>query len=182
MQDRALHPNSRTVLDAWRRLTLQPGLAGAADDILAPEDLVSNLFVLQRTLDDAWIFRNAGERLQDLMGRELAEVDFMSLWSGHDRDRVSALIETIAADREPGIIRTGAESTAEAVLDVEILLAPISLTRRAQPSDRMLGLYQTLSPTARLMGRPVYRHAVTQVAPVSRIVERAKLRLVVSNA
>lgn len=181
MLDRSLHPNSRALLDAWRRLT-DPKTPVSQESLEVPSDLVSHLFLLQQADDEAWAFRYAGDRLSDLMGRELRDRDFMSLWSGGDRDRIAALIRNVSTEMSPGVAHGRAKSCSGGEVPMELLIAPFSSPGAPGEIKRLLGLYQLLGPTPALGGRPIERHALHTVNSIARLTQPSPLRLVVSNA
>ena len=73
MQDRSIHPNTRILIDAWRRMSRGPD-TNAVDDPRVAEhpDLITQLFVVQHGKDDGWRFRTAGQGLSGGRGETLA--------------------------------------------------------------------------------------------------------------
>ena len=181
MQDRSLHPNSRILLDAWRRLSTPEWQLALNESMDAPSGLVEHIFVLQNDGQNHWTFRFAGGGLKDLLGRELQHADFMSLWSGQDRDRITFLINTVVLDQEPGIAHGAAHAEGGGKVPVELLLAPFKKPSAEGPAKRLLGLYQVLGTTHKLGGYPIRKHDLRRVSSVSRLVKRPPLRLIVSN-
>ena len=63
MNDRSIHPNTKILLDAWRRLNAKA--AEAATETPRVNDhpgLVERLFVLEKKRDGAWLFRTPAAR------------------------------------------------------------------------------------------------------------------------
>ena len=177
MDERKIHPNTRTLLDAWRRMAANPAELVHGPKASEYPSLIDRLFVLRRTPEGAWVFSNAGSALSRLLGRELEDHDFLSLWSGNDRLISAAIIEATAKESEPSVIRSAGESLRGYRCDIEIPLAPLS-----GPSGlRMLGLYQSLSGEAMLRDRTIWKHRITSVQmPDKRSVE-PRIKLVASN-
>lgn len=183
MNDRSIHPNTRIMLEAWKRMSIDPDLR---DDTTPPAndhpDLVTNIFMIQSTDDGAWIFRTAGEGVSRLLGRSLGNHDFLNLWTGPDRSMVSGLLDAVRADSAPGVIRGRGETLTGQRVEVEITLMPLPQSSGDGTCTRFLGLYQTLGGLPMLKGRPIWRHRVAMlVPPDTRRVEPA-LKLVASNA
>ena len=68
MQDRSIHPNTRIMLEAWKRMRVDP----VANEDRTPRandhpDLIANIFMIEATDDGAWIFRTAGDGVSDLL-------------------------------------------------------------------------------------------------------------------
>lgn len=183
MIDRSLHPNSRAMLNAWRRLAY-PDHPGGDDGagLPAPADLLSHLFVLRRADDGGWVFRNAGQRLSAVTGRVLHDRDFTDLWREGDRSRVSALLASVIHEGEPGIIHGRAQTLDRRTVGLEVSLAPLVRPNGDPRPDRMLGLYQILGSPKALGSQSLWIHAVEAIMPAARLVQRQGLRLVVSNA
>jgi len=179
MFEKQLHPNTRILMDAWRRMTASPDQLSIGPQASDYPGLVSRLFVIHRTGDGAWIFSVAGEAVSSLLGRELSDHDFLSLWSGHDRLIVSSMLEAIATESEPAVVRARGETLHGKRCNVEIPLAPLagSAVRRS----RILGLYQTLGGEPMLEGRHVWRHRLTDISMPDAKMSDAGLRLVASN-
>lgn len=177
MQLSTVHPNTRLLLDAWRRMAVNPDQIAHGPQASAHPNLIEHLFVLSRTSDGAWVFSNAGSAMSRLLGRELEDHDFQSLWSGIDRLIMAALIETTAREGEPSLVRLSGESLRGYRCDIEISLAP--LKSRAGP--KILGLYQTLGGEAMLRGRTIWRHRIRSLKMPDQRESEPRIRLVASN-
>ena len=157
------HANTETLFSYWdaRR---GGGPVPARADIL-PEDLgglLANLFLLRRMDSDHHVFRIAGTGLCRMHKREFRDQNFLSLWTGHDRVHMRALLEGALSTPAPASAVAEAVSLDGAVAPVEIALLPL----RGPEGwlDRTLGLYQPLG--ARLGDkRPAVRHRLIEVRP-----------------
>lgn len=179
MNDRAVHPNTKAILDAWRRLSSDADNAIEDPKVADFPNVLGSLFVIKRADDGIWPFTNAGKKMVDVLGRELIDQDFLKLWRGRDIDLVSAQLNAIRFGSAPGIIRGRGETLSGQRLEIEIALAP--LKKKGQTGDRLLGLYQMLGGENMLEGRPVWRHAVSAVYPPETPIKEPYLRLVASN-
>ncbi|MEL6474787.1 MAG: PAS domain-containing protein [Pseudomonadota bacterium] len=181
MNDRTLHPNTRSMINAWRRLS-NPTEGSAALENAASEDLVSRLFVLVLTSEGTWTFRHTTETLGALLGKSLPDRNFSEFWSGHDKAIVGGVLESVAREQAPAIIRGRGETLLGRRVDLEISLAPLMRPGDDAPVNRLLGLYQTLGGEPMLEGRPVWRHTITEAYPAPRAASRPGLKIVVSNS
>ena len=177
MQQSTLHPNTRLLLDAWRRMAANPEQIAHGPQASAHPNLIDRLFVLNRTDDGTWVFANAGSAMSHLIGRELEHHDFQSLWSGNDRIIMAALMETTSREGEPSLVRLTGESLRGYRCDIEISLAP--LQSRAGP--KILGLYQTLGGEAMLHGRTIWRHRIQSLKMPDQRNREPRIRLVANN-
>lgn len=166
MTDRAVHSNTKAILQAWARLS-----SDTQDKFRDPKvsdfpNLLGSLFVLKQVDLDIWPFTNAGTDLGARLGRELVEQNFLTLWRGRDMDLVSAQLDAIRFSGMPGLIHCEAETLAGQHIKVEIALAPI--LGSGDTPDRILGLYQPLDAPEKLNGRPVWRHGISALFPPER--------------
>ena len=181
MNRKTLHPNTNTLLTAWERMSAAPHQSGMGPATSEHTDLVDCLFVIERTADGAWVFRNAGSKISELVGRELAEHNYLDLWTGHDRAMADAFLMSVSESRLPGILRARGETLTGMRIDVELTLAPLSGLQVQTKQPRLLGLYQTLGGEAMLMGRPVWRHRISAIYPPVIEPETSHLKLVANN-
>lgn len=177
MRDRTIHPNTRILLEAWRRMAVNPDELVEGPRASDYPNLIDRLFVLRRTAEDAWVFTNTGSALNRLLGRELEGHDFLSLWSGNERLMVSALVQSTASASEPSIIRLSGESLRGYRCDLEMPLAPLT----SKSGMRMLGLYQSLGGEAMLHGRTIWKHNLTSIQMPTRRAPEPRIKLVASN-
>ncbi|MEO0466886.1 MAG: PAS domain-containing protein [Pseudomonadota bacterium] len=180
MLDRTAHPNTRTMLEAWRRMDTAPGvLAQAGLDSDDPSGLVNNIFVLRGAESDNWIFRTSGQSLNRFLGKQMCDENFLDLWLGADRGMVQSVITSVLAEKGPGLIRARGETLIGRQLDVEIALAPLPASQGSV--SRILGHYQPLGGEAMLGERPIWRHSVTELRTPQRPMRRSHLTLVSSR-
>jgi hypothetical protein len=152
------HSTTERLIDYWRSCS-RDGRAparSAVDPADFPE-LLPRIFMLGRMRAGVYPVRLAGGFVTDLHGRDLRLQNGLSLWSQRDRARLQTALEETRQRPEPLV------ATAEAIADgaslrMEVLFAPLA-GLDAGP-DRFLGLYQPLSLTARLMGRPAAELAI----------------------
>ena len=173
------HPNTRAIIEAWRRLSRGDALPGEGPVERDYPDLVGKLFILQRTSSSDLVFRVAGADLEKLIGRELADHNFLSLWRPSDKLLVSATIDAAIAENAPVLVQGAGGTLDGRQLKVEIAMAP--LDARASSRPRILGLYQPLFDVGRLRGRPIWRHEATGLFPPRAERPTAPIRLVASN-
>lgn len=182
MIEKSIHPNTRTLLDAWRRMQAEPDNHAAGGPRLAGnEDLIERIFVLELMHDRTWLVRTVGTSIAQLVGRPLTNRNFLDLWSGPDRTMVGAFMEAVRLDGGPGVIRGLGETLSGDRVDVEVTLMPLSAGSANAPRSRMLGLYQPLTAEAALAGQPVFRHRVAMLVPPDTRRAGPKLRLVASR-
>ena len=175
------HPNTETLLSAWERMTQSPNAMTSKAKAADHPDLLECLFVIERSEEGRWLFRNAGNRLGKLLGRELSSHDCLDFWTGHDRAMVSALIDSVRQSHKPGILQANGETLTGTHVNIELTFAPLPTPRPKQDQSRLLGLYQIIEPEPVLKGRPVWRHRITAVFPPKPERQPANLRLVASN-
>ena len=175
------HPNTKTILSAWQRITSSSDSHAKGPRTSDHPDLIDRLFVLESSGDGAWLFRNAGARISALLGRELAEQNFVDFWKGHDREMLEGFLFSVQETRLPGILEARGETLTGQRVDIEMTLAPLAGLNRSASRQRLLGLYQTLSADEALRGRPVWRHRLTAIYPPDIRPEPAAIQLVASN-
>lgn len=182
MNERSIHPNTKILLDAWRRMNANtPAGEMAEPRVNEHPELISRLFVIQCMRDGAWIFRNAGESLTSLLGRQLTNHNFLSIWTGPDRQMMSAFLEAVRFDGAPGVIRGRGETLTAQRVELEITLMPLARNSDQPEGFRLLGLYQTLGGEPMLNGRPVWRHRIAMLVPPDTRTAGPQLKLVASN-
>jgi hypothetical protein len=179
MTDRSIHPNTRVLLDAWRRMQANPqshGLTGP--DAGEHASLIDRIFVVEQREDQSWLVRTSGTTLNALVGRNLVNHNYLDLWTGPDRAMMAAFLEAIRFDGAPGVIRGRGETLNGERVELEISLMPLSAEAGRSRRLRMLGLYQTLGGEDMLAGKPVFRHRVSMLVPPDTRRLGAQLRLV----
>ncbi|MEL6859928.1 MAG: PAS domain-containing protein [Pseudomonadota bacterium] len=175
------HPNTLTLLSAWERMSETGAPVTGVEKASDHPELLECLFVIERSDEGRWLFRNAGTQLGQLLGRDLAEHDCLDFWTGHDRNMVESLIASVRESRRPGIIHATGETLTGTQVNIELTLAPLPISPTGSGLQRLLGLYQLVEPRAVLKDRPVWRHRVTGMFPPSIERPQPHLRLVASN-
>lgn len=157
-----IHPNTRVVLDAWKRLS---DGADAPEGPATDDDatLVGSLFVVNHAGDHDFPFSRAGTSLERLFGRQLIDHNFLSIWSEADRHLVAAGLAVAAQDNGATLIHARGETLAGKRIDLEFSLAP--LMREGSSAPRFLGLCQAITPEDILNGRPISRLQALAVYP-----------------
>jgi hypothetical protein len=182
MTDRSIHPNTRVLLDAWRRMQDNPQAhALEGPDVRDHASLVEHIFVIERREDLSWLVRTSGPALNALVGRNLVNRNWLDLWTGPDRAMMAAFLEAIRFDGAPGVVRGRGETLNGDCAELEISLMPLSPEAGRAPRHRMLGLYQTLGSEMPLAGKPVFRHRISMLVPPDTRRLGPSLRLVASN-
>lgn len=175
------HPNTETLLSAWARMNEVPSAPYEDERASDHPELLECLFVIERSDEGRWLFRNAGNQLGELLGRDLGEQDCLDFWTGHDRAMVQSLIDSVRESRKPGILHATGETLTGTQVNIELTLAPLPTPRTGPVQNRLLGLYQILQAYPVLKGRPVWRHRVTAVYPPAIERQPSHLRLVANN-
>ncbi|MEM1105485.1 MAG: PAS domain-containing protein [Pseudomonadota bacterium] len=176
MLDRTAHPNTRTMLEAWRRMEAAPAPRSSDLQLIhEPSALLANIFVLREAAGGTWRFRTAGQALHDYFGKNVCDEDFFDLWMGGDRGLARSVADAITAEGSPGVIRARGETLTGRALQVEIALAPLS--HRPGTARRLLGHYQPLGGEKLLERRPIWRHAITEIHAPQRRVRPARPHL-----
>lgn len=182
MIDRSIHPNTRVLLDAWRRMQADPKAhALAGPDARDHESLIDRIFVVEQRDDQSWLVRTSGAVLNVLVGRNLVNHNYLDLWTGPDRAMMAAFMEAIRFDGAPGVVRGRGETLNGECVELEITLMPLSVESGRSPRPRMLGLYQTLASEPMLTSKPVFRHRISMLVPPDTRRSGPQLRLVANH-
>ena len=118
-------------------------------------DVVTQAFVLGRARMGAYPFRLAGALLDDLHHGPLPGFDFAHLWVGADRPRIQRAVEAALSRLQILILHGQGRSLCGYQTRVEVLLAPLAGPKGQV--DRLLGLYQPVTPLFRLHGQKLER-------------------------
>lgn len=150
------HSNTARMLGYWEaRREAQHAPARSSIDPAEFSDVVTQAFVIGRGRAGAYPFRLAGALLDDLHRSPLTGLDFCRLWAIADLARVQSAIEGALRRRESLILHAQGRSAAGHQARLEILLAPLAGTKGQ--IDRLLGLYQPVTPLFRLRGEKLER-------------------------
>ena len=181
MTDRSIHPNTRVLLDAWRRMQENPqGHALEGPDVRDHASLVERIFVIERREDLSWLVRTSGPASTP-SSTNLVNRNWLDLWTGPDRAMMAAFLEGIRFDGAPGGVRGRGETLNAERVELEIALMPLTAEPGRAPRHRMLGLYQTLGSEMPLAGKPVFRHRIAMLVPPDTRRIGPSLRLVANN-
>ena len=139
-------PPSRQLYAYWDRI--RNGRMAPRRFEIEPAKIASLLretFIAECTGLLAFRFRLAGTKVCQHFGRELRGVDFLSLWSVHDRDAIGSLVRNIVNDGAVGhgVFLARTETNRQAVFEFTLL----PLIHTGLSINRVLG-----SITARLPG------------------------------
>lgn len=152
------HSTTQRLIDYWRSCALDGRPPSRAS--VNPADfpaLLPQIFMLGRTSSGVYPVRLAGGFVADLHGCDLRRRNGLSLWAERDRSRLHTALEEARHRPEP-LVATAEVVTDAASINMEVLFAPLAGLDGGP--DRFLGLYQPLSLTARLMGRPAKALAI----------------------
>ena len=180
MNEKALHPNTQLLLSAWERMTSEPDRETSRGHTKIHPELVDCLFVLEKQ-ESSWTFRNAGQNMANILGRELADQDFLDFWTAHDRQLTAALLSFVQEGSKPGFLKARGETLIGRRINIELTFAPLIKAGQGRSKNRLLGLYQTLGGTEALNGRPVWRHRITEIVPPDSSDDLPRMRLVANN-
>lgn len=161
------HAQSKALHAYWQTRRQGGAVPHRAD--IEPQDiagLLGHVFILWRADAQHHIFRLAGTHLCDLYQREFREQNFLSLWHGHDRTHVQAVLESAISSIAPASMIARACTLDQLQLPVEVTLLP--LRGSAGEIDRILGLFQPLDDPEILRGRPIVRTTLREIHPPAR--------------
>jgi hypothetical protein len=175
-EESMFHSNTELLIDYWRsrKIDRLSPLRTTVD----PSDfsgLLSQVFILGRAAPGQYLFRLAGGLLTDLHKRDLRRVDLLSLLPGADRPRIGQALEQARRTAEPAVLTVDARTEEGLSARIEVLIAP--LRAETAPQDRIIGLYQPLTPLAELRGQTVRELAVIRIGAAEDVLERPRLRL-----
>jgi hypothetical protein len=160
------HSNTERLAGYW--LQRRIGARAPCRDSIDPCDLAELLpqvFMLARPAPDRFAFRLAGGMIERLHGRPLRHADFLALWSEADRARLSRTVAGAMNRGQPLLVQALGRTDEGRSAEFEILLAP--LADRSGKIDRVIGLYQAVSPLSALLDRPLERLSVLEIAPLA---------------
>ncbi len=136
------HPSTRELYDYWQRLR---GSRPAPERTeIEPSDIrriLGDTFILEAVSRTEYRFRLAGTRVCALYGRELKGKDFLSFWTGKDREAVATLLAAVSQDAAAAVLGMTGRSAHERNLPCEVLFLPVR--QKGGGFTRILG---TLAP------------------------------------
>lgn len=168
------HSNTEFLIDYWQNRSFagKPATRAAIDPADFPT-LLPQIFILGRHAAGLYGFRLSGGLLRDLHGRDLRGADFSELWTLESRLPMQTALERARRSGEPLRLKARAIAGGHAA-DLEITLMPLS--NEAGVIERMLGLYQPVTPLARLRGLSIEKLLLLDEGAESRP-ERGYIRL-----
>jgi hypothetical protein len=144
------HSNTEQLIDYWQmRRGAEETPTRASVNPMDFADILPQVFMLGRGRPGEYRVRLAGGFIADLHGRELQREDFLRLWEPAARTPLQLALEAVRRHPEPLVIDAEAR-VGELATRIEILVAP--LRGPSGDIDRLIGLYQPLTPVSALMG------------------------------
>jgi hypothetical protein len=144
------HSNTEQLIDYWHsRRGAEETPARAAINPIDFAPLLPQVFMLGRHGPGQYRVRLGGGFLSDLHGRELRHTDFLRLWDPLSRTPLQLALEAVRRHPEPLVIEAEARA-GEGAMRMEVLIAP--LRGPSGSIDRLIGLYQPVTPAAALNG------------------------------
>ena len=147
------HPNTDTLIDRWREKAAGRALPARVDidpgDFL---DVLPQTLIVGRTTRGLYPVRLTGAFVDDIHGEAIKGRNLLLLWDTEDRTRLQTALELSRRHPHPVVAVAEARGTIGGITLIEMLFAPLS--GATAEADRWLGLYQPLTPVARLLGQP----------------------------
>ena len=168
------HSNTERLADYWR--ARRDGAPAPFRDRIDPCDLAEllpQLFMLGRPAPDRFAFRLAGGLIETLHGRPLRQADVLPLWNGPDRTLLRKALDGALGRGQPMLVQAVGKTAEGRGAEFEILFLPL-----ASPSgaiDRLLGLYQPVSPLSALLDRPLEQLSAEAITPLALRTARSDL-------
>jgi hypothetical protein len=148
------HRNSHLLVGYWSRLRRGRDVPDQCDiDPRAIKRMLSTVFLLDAAEPSQPRYRLAGTSLCDRYGFELRGMGFLAHWEAGSRAATTLLLRQSLATKQPVAIAAMGTTTEGALLELEIILAPISFGSGVP--TRFVGLMQVLSDPSPLAGRPI---------------------------
>ena len=148
------HRNSHLLVGYWSRLRRGRDVPDQCDiDPRAIKRMLSYVFLLDATEPSQPHYRLAGTSLCDRYGFELKGTGFLAHWEAGSRAAMTLLLRQSFALKQPVAISAFGTTTEGALLELEIVLAPLSFG--SEEPARFLGMMQVLSDPSPLAGRPI---------------------------
>jgi hypothetical protein len=121
------HPSSRKFFEYWDNKRGDARAPERGDvDPNAVRELLGDIFVLSCDAGAGYRFRVAGTRLCAMLGRDLKDVSFPTLFTGASRREIEEVVATVADEMLPAIAGLTATSPRGALSHFELLLLPFN--------------------------------------------------------
>lgn len=156
------HPSTRELYEYWQRL--RRGRPAPERTEIEPSDIrriLGDTFILEVVSRTEYRFRLAGTRVCALYGRELKGRDFLSFWSGKDREAVATLLAAVSQDAAAAVLGMNGRAAHERDLACEVLLLPIR--QKGGGYDRILGSLAPMSDPYWIGIHPIMSQSVTSL-------------------
>lgn len=156
------HPSTRELYDYWQRLR---GSRPAPERTeIEPSDIrriLGDTFILEVSGRDDYRFRLAGTRVCALYGRELKGKDFLSFWTGKDREAIATLLAAVSQDAAAAVLGMSGRSAHDRDLACEVLLLPV----RAKGSGftRIIGSLSPMTDPYWIGIHPIMSQSITSL-------------------
>jgi hypothetical protein len=148
------HKNSHLLVGYWSRLRRGRDVPDQTDiDPRAIKRMLSQVFILEASDPSRTAFRLAGTWLCDRFGFELRSTSFLGTWEAHSRNPLISLMRQSFATRQPICISSIGSTTDSAMVEIEMVLAPLTFGPGAP--TRFIGMMQFLGDSGSLAGKPI---------------------------
>lgn len=156
------HSSTRELYDYWQRLR---GSRPAPDRTeIEPSDIrriLGDTFILEVVSRTEYRFRLAGTRVCALYGRELKGKDFLSFFTGKDREAIATLLAAVSQDAAASVFGITGRSAHDRDLACEILLLPIR--QKGGGFTRIIGSLAPMEDPYWIGIHPIMRQSVTSL-------------------
>lgn len=181
MNQSQLHPNTQTLLSACERMNRNSSESKPTPQNDVHPDLLKALFVIEKTQDNLWVFRNAGQDVRERLGRDMTHYNFLEMWQGYDRIITRSIIHAVVENAAPAILQAHAMTSSGVKPKVEITLASLSRVNVRIRTYRLIGLYQPLDMSFSIDTHSAWQHRLDAVFLPQTKASLSHLRLVASN-
>jgi len=156
------HPSTRELYDYWQRLR---GSRPAPERTeIEPSDIrriLGDTFILEVASRNDYRFRLAGTRVCALYGRELKGRDFLSFWTGKDREAVATLLAAVSQDAAAAVLGMTGRSAHDRDLACEILLLPVR--QKGGGYSRIIGSLAPMDDPYWIGIHPILKQSITSL-------------------
>ncbi|MEL7480489.1 MAG: PAS domain-containing protein [Pseudomonadota bacterium] len=174
-----MHPNTRAMLHAWRRMSASPEDLDGGPSVQDYPGILGRLFILHTGPRMNLPFRIVGDQLPGLIGKPLIGTDFLSLWLERDRRLLTAFLDKIVAEDRPGLLRAHGDTRRGTPVEIEMTFAPLG--HGGSTPTRLLGLYQTLESEPSERAPSIVTHRLKSLYPPEAPSQSVSLRVVANN-
>ncbi len=148
------HRNSHLLVGYWSRLRKGRDVPDQTDvDPRAIKRILSYVFILEASDVGRPLYRLAGTSHCDRYGAELKGTSFLACWEAQSRNALALLLRQSLNTKQPVCISSLAASDECGMIEVETVLAPLTLGSNAPA--RFIGISQVLGDAGALLGKPI---------------------------